>query len=253
MPVPDLHLDQTALTFNLTGVTTDSQDIHVTNTGGGTLNYSIVSDAPWLTAIPSSGTAPQTVSVHVDTTTALPLLDLNVSFVTNGGHADRIQMLLGSITQALVGHLIVTGAGALDSPQTVTVTLNLTSIPFGPLVQSGPLGDFDPRRDIEIYVDGDLVPVRTAFYNSAQDSYLLLMDRTINVQGVIQAIYHITDPPFKTTAPSNLPPFAKVASFVVTADSLFVDNATMGGVPDSDIFVNGDLVSSDYIITVNGA
>jgi hypothetical protein len=249
---PDLHIDQTALTFDLTGVATDSQDIHITNTGAGALNYSIVSDVPWLTAVPSSGTAPDTVSVHVDTTTVVPQLPINVAFVTNGSFSDRIQLLLGTITTAFVGHLTVTGAGALDSPQTVTVTLNLSSVPYGPLAQAGPLADFDPRRDVEIYVDGVLVPIRTTFYNSAQDSYILLMDRAINVQGVIQAVHHMPNPPFVTATSTVFPSFAKVAIFVPTADELFVEGAAMGGVPDSEIFVNGALVSTDYVITING-
>ena len=32
---------------------------------------------------------------------------------------------------------------------------------LGPFAQQGPLGDFDPRRDLEVYVDGTLIPVRS--------------------------------------------------------------------------------------------
>ena len=69
--------------------------------------------------------------------------------------------------------------------------------PFlGPFTQIGPLGTFDPRRDLVVYVDGDLVPVRGFFFDSTQNRYLLFMDRTINVQGVIQVVHHMPSPPF---------------------------------------------------------
>src|ERR1700735_2647059 len=37
--------------------------VTVSNTGGGTLAFSAVSDAPWLTATPPSGIAPQTLQI----------------------------------------------------------------------------------------------------------------------------------------------------------------------------------------------
>ena len=53
--------------------------------------------------------------------------------------------------------------------------------------------------------------------------------------------------------PGTLEPFAIIATVVATPDDLLVNSVSMGGVPDVNILVNGDLVSSDYTITVNGA
>lgn len=69
----------------------------------------------------------------------------------------------------------------------------------GPLQQDGPLGNFDPRRDLEVYVDGVLVPVRTSSFDKVGNRYLLFMDRAINLQGVIQVVHHMPSPPFIAT------------------------------------------------------
>src|SRR4029077_16933574 len=75
----------------------------ITNTGSGTLTYSITSDAAWLSAAPASGTAPQTVQVSANTS--------------------------GLLANTYTGHLTVTAAGAQGSPATVTVTLTVTNPP----------------------------------------------------------------------------------------------------------------------------
>ena len=70
---------------------------------------------------------------------------------------------------------------------------------IGPFVQPAPgtLGDFDPRRDLEVYVDGILVPVQTFSYDSINNRYLLFLEKTIDLQGVVQVIHHMPDPPFQ--------------------------------------------------------
>lgn len=70
---------------------------------------------------------------------------------------------------------------------------------IGPFTQDGPLGTFDPRRDLQVYVDGVLIPVRTFYYDRDNNRYLLYMDRVFNLSGVIQLIHHMPDPPFKYT------------------------------------------------------
>lgn len=67
---------------------------------------------------------------------------------------------------------------------------------IGPFVQNGPLGELDPRRDLEVYVDGVLVPVRSFTYDSVNNRYLLYMAEAINLQGVIQLVHHMPNPPF---------------------------------------------------------
>lgn len=69
----------------------------------------------------------------------------------------------------------------------------------GPFTQDGPLGDFDPRRDLEVYVDGQLVPVLTFTFDTSNNRYLLYMSEQINLQGVIQLVHHMPSPPFHYT------------------------------------------------------
>jgi hypothetical protein len=86
---------------------------------------------------------------------------------TNAPYADRIQILLAPV--------------------------------LGPFTQNGPLGDFDPRRDLEVYVDGERVAVRTFAFDANNNRYLLYMDKQINLQGVIQLVHHMPSPPFVST------------------------------------------------------
>lgn len=75
--------------------------------------------------------------------------------------------------------------------------IELVLAPFvGPFVQPGPLGAFDPRRDLQVYVDGVLQIVQTFSFDQVNNRYLLYMATAINVQGVIQIIYHVPSPPF---------------------------------------------------------
>jgi hypothetical protein len=75
----------------------------------------------------------------------------------------------------------------------------------GPFSQDGPLGSFDPRRDLEVYVDGLLTPVHSFVFDTANNRYLLYMSRNINLQGVIQVVHHMPNPPFHALyAPPSL-------------------------------------------------
>jgi hypothetical protein len=67
---------------------------------------------------------------------------------------------------------------------------------IGPWIQDGPLGQFDPRRDLSIYVDGVLQTVTTFSFDQPNNRYLLYMANAINLQGVIQIVHHIPSPPF---------------------------------------------------------
>jgi Bacterial Ig-like domain (group 3) len=75
--------------------------------------------------------------------------------------------------------------------------IQLVLAPFvGPFVQDGPLGAFDPRRDLQVYVDGALTKVQSFSFDAVNNRYLLFMATTINLQGVIQVIYHVSSPSF---------------------------------------------------------
>jgi hypothetical protein len=78
--------------------------------------------------------------------------------------------------------------------------IQLVLSPFvGPFVQDGPLGTFDPRRDLEVYVDGVLVSVQTFSFDPVNNRYLLYTAQAINLQGNIQIVHHVPSPPFQFT------------------------------------------------------
>lgn len=67
---------------------------------------------------------------------------------------------------------------------------------IGPFVQDGPLGLFNPSRDLDIYVDGVLQTVQTFSFDEVGNRYLLFMARTFNLRGLIQVVHHMPSPPF---------------------------------------------------------
>lgn len=98
---PTISLGNTQLQFIYTmgGASPAAQTVNVTNSGGGTLTWSAVSNVPWMMV--SSSPSNLTVSV-------------NPSGLSTGPHA-------GTIT--------VTSAGAANSPQTISVTLTVNAAP----------------------------------------------------------------------------------------------------------------------------
>lgn len=82
-----------------------------------------------------------------------------------------------------------------NQPYPNRIQIVLTPL-IGPFTQDGPLGQFDPRRDIEVWVDGVLTPVQTFTFDTQNNRYLLYMASAINLQGVIQVVHHVPDPPF---------------------------------------------------------
>ena len=76
--------------------------------------------------------------------------------------------------------------------------IQLVLAPFvGPFVQDGPLGAFDPRRDLEVYVDGVKQVIQTFSFDAPNNRYLLYMANAINLQGTIQVVHHVPSPPFQ--------------------------------------------------------
>jgi ligand-binding sensor domain-containing protein/thiamine phosphate synthase YjbQ (UPF0047 family) len=105
IPTPILNVGSVSMGFTvndyspLPGV----KSTWVTNVGGGTLNYTVTTDAAWLNVTPTSGSAPQQLDVSADFT----------------------GLALGTYT----GHITVTSPGVSGSPHTITVTLNFESVP----------------------------------------------------------------------------------------------------------------------------
>lgn len=135
---------------------------------------------------------------------------------TNAPYPDRIQLLCGSYT--------------------------------GAFLQSGPLGAFNPVRDLEVYVDGTLIPVRSFSFDADNNRYLLYLEQRFNLQGVIQIIHHMPSPPFqdRSTTPNTIPGFAILASYSEQGDSTL---------PPSVSLANKVIGTSVYLIweTVNVA
>lgn len=92
---PAISLNKTALSFTTSG----SQTFTVSNSGGGTLNWTVSDNKFWITVNPASGTNSGTVTVTVDKT--------------------------GLTTGTYTGLVTVSSANATNSPQTIDVTLTI--------------------------------------------------------------------------------------------------------------------------------
>jgi large repetitive protein len=104
MPPPNLTVSPSTLTFTYqTGGTLPSAQAVAVSGSGATMNYAATTSATWLNATPASGTTPGSLSVGVSPT----------------------GLAVGSYT----GTVTVTGAGAANNPQTVSVSLNVTAAP----------------------------------------------------------------------------------------------------------------------------
>lgn len=105
IPRPTLILAPTSLSFTATAGTTPADNAFNISMNVGSSSISAASDAVWLSVSPTSGTADQT------TTT------LTVSAA-----------LQPTCPQFLIGHITVTAPGAVNSPQTETVTYTANCI-----------------------------------------------------------------------------------------------------------------------------
>ncbi len=112
-PSPTIGVSPSSLSFTATvgGGNPASQSVSITNTGGGTLNWSASSNASWLSVSPASGTAPSTLTASV-----------NISGLSAGTYN-------GTIT--------ITATGATNSPLSVPVTLTVNSAGGGQLIVNG--------------------------------------------------------------------------------------------------------------------
>jgi hypothetical protein len=111
-PQPTIGVSPASLSFTATVGESNpaNQTINITNTGGGTLNWTANDNAPWLTVTPTSGTAPSTLTASV-----------NISGLTAGTYS-------GTIT--------ISATGATNTPVSVPVTLQLNR-PSGCIVPPG--------------------------------------------------------------------------------------------------------------------
>jgi hypothetical protein len=112
---PVIALSRTTFFFGAFGQTTktSSQTFLISNTGNGTLNWSASTNKSWLSCSPGSGADAGAVTVGVDPSYLYP----------------------GTYT----GKVSVSDSNAINSPQTVSVTLNV----YGSSGNSPPFGSFD--------------------------------------------------------------------------------------------------------------
>src|SRR5262245_26627390 len=110
---PTIGVSPASLNFTATagGSNPANQTINITNTGGGTLNFTASDDAPWLTVSPASGTAPSTLTASVDIT--------------------------GLAAGTFNGTITIIADGATNTPVSVPVTLTVNGAGGAELILNG--------------------------------------------------------------------------------------------------------------------
>jgi hypothetical protein len=110
---PTIGVSPASLSFTATagGSNPANQTINITNTGGGTLNWTASDDAPWLTVSPASGTAPSTLTASV-----------NISGLAAG---------------TFNGTITISATGATNTPVNVPVTLRVNAAGGAELIVNG--------------------------------------------------------------------------------------------------------------------
>ncbi len=117
--LPTIQLDKANMYFGATSssVSTGAQPVSISNTGGGTLNWSAAKNASWITVSPTSGTG-----------NAVLQIGANPSGLAVGKHQ---------------GTISITDPNATNSPQTISVTLNI----IGTGLSAPPFGDYSTPLD----------------------------------------------------------------------------------------------------------
>ncbi|MFN7923114.1 MAG: BACON domain-containing carbohydrate-binding protein, partial [Bryobacteraceae bacterium] len=120
VPSPTINFSPSSLTF--TGVNPPAQTVNITNSGGGTLNWTATSNQPWLTLTPSANSVSATVSTA------------------------------GLAPNTYNATITIVAAGATNTPQTIPVTLTVPSptINFSPasLTFTGTQGGANPAAQV---------------------------------------------------------------------------------------------------------
>ena len=98
---PTIGVSPSSLSFSATagGANPANQSLNISNTGGGTLNWTATSNQTWLSVSPTSGTAPSTATVSVNVT--------------------------GLAAGTYNGAITISATGATNTPVTVPVTLTV--------------------------------------------------------------------------------------------------------------------------------
>jgi hypothetical protein len=104
-PPPTIVVSTSSLSFSAQagGSNPSPQAIGIRNGGGGTLGYTVAWDAAWLSVAPASGSSTGQENTHI--------VAVNSGGLAQGSYA---------------GTLMITSSGAINSPQVVGVTLQVT-------------------------------------------------------------------------------------------------------------------------------
>jgi hypothetical protein len=209
---PTLSISPSSLLFAATGSQVTPGQAVSASSSASAINFTVTSDSPWLLATPIIGVTPASLTITIDVTALALDFAFGISIRSDAPYPNRMQFKLGDTGQTFTGTLSVSGTfeegsppspvAVFNSPQTATVLLvvrnpaALQMIAFGPLTQSGPLANFDPRRDLAIYADGELLTVQSFSYDTFNNRYLLYMNTAFNLTGTVQANHHVPSPAF---------------------------------------------------------
>ncbi|HWZ45574.1 MAG TPA: family 16 glycoside hydrolase [Candidatus Saccharimonadales bacterium] len=236
---PGLALDKNSLTFDAlpSGSNPSAQTVAISNSGTGMLNWTATENASWLTLSPASGTNTGTLTASV-----------NIAGLAEGVYSTGIT---------------VTASGATNSPQTVSVSLVISSPKLGiapsPIVFTGFQGQPDPTP----------VPMTIAnlgggtvnWTASSNTPWLTLSSTsgtapsTLNVQASIAGLAIGTysgsitvTAPGVSNSPQTVPVTLTVAGLLMSSN---FDDGTMKGWANSPLgrtqdwsVINGDLVNN---------
>ena len=159
---PVLAVAPSTLAFTATAGAANpaAKTLSVTNTGGGSLNFTASDDAPWLSVSPASGSAPRDLSVSVDTAGLAPGNHSATVTVTSSGTQGSPKQIPVTLTVAAAPALSVTPAslsfsatagGASPAAKTLSVantgggTLSFTASDDAPWLSVTPASGTAPR------------------------------------------------------------------------------------------------------------
>ena len=80
--------------------------------------------------------------------------------------------------------------------------VNLVSSVGGPFSRTVGMTvvNFNPAKDIQVWVDGNQTQVKSFSFNSATSTYQLYLGVSLTSANVVQVIHHMPNPPFMSGA-----------------------------------------------------
>jgi YVTN family beta-propeller protein len=121
---PTIAYDPTSFSFTATqgGSNPSDQFLHISNSGGGTLNWTVSSNQTWLTLSPTNGTNADTITLSV-----------NIAGLDTGNHSAQITISAPGATNSPQYASVTLRINPSEAP-IVYITINPTSVNFGSVV-----------------------------------------------------------------------------------------------------------------------